>query len=260
MTDQTIKVDREGGVAVVTLNRPEARNALTGQMMQALFASIQELDRDDEVRAIVLTGTDPAFCAGLDLKDLAGTYNDMQLSSDSGTAQRGLLPSCATPIIGAINGPAVTGGLELALGCDWMIASREHASFADTHARVGVMPGGGMTLRLPQLIGLNRAREMSLTGNFIDATRAYEWGLVNEVCDHARLLARALELGSAVAEGDPASVREIKAMYHALAGRVDDAAYTEESRWSRRWMKERFDAAAFAQRRGDIMARGSSQQ
>jgi enoyl-CoA hydratase len=255
-----IRVTRQGAVGVVTLTRPEARNALTGQMMHALSSSVQELDHDENVRAIILTGADPAFCSGLDLKDLATTYRDIQLTSESGVAQRGLLPACATPIIGAINGPAVTGGLELALGCDWMIASREHASFADTHARVGVMPGAGMTIRLPQLIGVNRARQMSLTGNFINATVAYEWGLVNEVCDHQELLPRAFELARAIAEADPPAVRELRSMYEVLGSRTDDDAYAEESRWSRRWMKEHFDAERFATQRGNIMARGSSQQ
>jgi enoyl-CoA hydratase len=141
-----------------------------------------------------------------------------------------------------------------------MIASREHASFADTHARVGVMPGAGMIIRLPQLIGVNRARQMSFTGDFINATVAYEWGLVNEVCEHQELLPRAFELARAIGEADPPAVRELRSMYEVLGGRTDDDAYAEESRWSRRWMKEHFDAERFASQRGDIMARGSSQQ
>jgi enoyl-CoA hydratase len=198
-----ITVSRHGAVAVVTLVRPEARNALTGPMMRGLATAIHELDLDDTVRAIILTGTDPAFCAGLDLKDLKNTYDDIELGPETGIVQRGLLPECSTPIIAAINGPAVTGGLELALGCDWMIASREHATFADTHARVGVMPGGGMTIRLPQLIGINRARQMSFTGNFIDAATAFEWGLVNEICTHDALMATAMLQAEAIAASDP---------------------------------------------------------
>lgn len=255
-----IEVTRRGAVATVTLVRPEARNALTALMMRGLCSAVQELDRDENVRAVILTGADPAFCSGLDLKDLAATYRDIQQASETDTPHRGLLPASATPIIGAINGPAVTGGLELALGCDWMIASREHASFADTHARVGVMPGGGMTIRLPQLIGINRARQMSLTGNFIDADTAYEWGLVNELCDHQQLLPRAFELATAVAEADPSAVRELRTMYEVLGHRTDPDAYLEESRWSRRWMRERFDARALDSTRDDIIARGSLQK
>ncbi len=254
-----IEVERQGKVGIVTLARPDSRNALTAQMMQDLFSSVQELDADTDVNVIVVTGKDPAFCAGLDLKDLAKTYNDIRLSAEGGSQQRGLLPGTSKPIIGAINGAAVTGGLEVALGCDWLIAS-EKASFADTHARVGVMPGGGMTIRLPQLIGINRARQMSFTGNFIDAKTAYEWGLVNEVCAHDSLMTRVMEQAKTIAEIDPLSVKEIRTMYGALGLRTDDEAYLEEGKWSRRWMKERFDAATFESNRDGIISRGSSQQ
>jgi enoyl-CoA hydratase len=255
-----IRVTRDGAVGIVTLNRPESRNALTGQMMRDLFSSLIDLDHDEDIRAVVLTGADPAFCAGLDLNDLASTYSDMQLSSDVDVPQRGLIPALRTPIIAAVNGPAVTGGLELALGCDWMIASRQYATFADTHARVGVMPGAGMTIRLPQLIGINRARQMSFTGNFINATTAYEWGLVNEICEHEQLMPRALEMAGAIADADPLAVHELRHMYEELGLRTDGDAYREESRWSRRWMKERFDGGAFSKKRDDIIARGSAQQ
>jgi enoyl-CoA hydratase len=255
-----IEVESKGPVGIVTLARPATRNALTGAMLRDLHASMRELDDNAEIRAIVITGADPAFCSGLDLKDLAATYSDIRLASETDVAQRGLLPITATPVIGAINGPAVTGGLEVALGCDWMIASRQHATFADTHARVGVMPGAGLTIRLPQLIGINRARQMSFTGNFIDATTAYEWGLVNEICDHEQLLARAVAMALSVAEADPAAVRELRSMYELLSHRGDDEAYREESRWSRRWMKERFDPGTFATHRDSIIALGSSQQ
>ena len=123
----------------------------------------------------------------------------MQKERQRAPAQRfGMMPPHDTPIIGAINGPTVTGGLELAMCCDFLIAS-ERARFADTHARVGVMPGGGMTIRLPQLIGIDRARRMSLTGDYIDAETARDWGLVVEVVPHESLLARARELAATIA-------------------------------------------------------------
>ena len=260
-----ITTERHGHVAVVTLDRPEARNALTGAMIASLADALADADADPEVGAVVLTGRDPAFCAGLDLNDLAKTYDDVAVSPGTGGAggrlviRRGLMPETSTPCIGAVNGPAVTGGLELALGCDFLLAS-ERATFADTHARVGVLPAGGMTIRLPQLIGVNRARQMSLTGNFVDAATACAWGLVNEVVPHDELLARALALAGAIAESDPVAIGELRSMYAALAHRGDDEAYEEEARWSRRWMKERFDPAAFRSRRDGIIARGSSQQ
>ena len=255
-----ITTEQHGPTAVVTLDRPEARNALTGAMIGALGDAFADCASDPRVRVIILTGRDPAFCAGLDLNDLARTYDAVtNARPDRGTRRRGLLPESTTPIIGAVNGPAVTGGLELALGCDFLIAS-PRASFADTHARVGVMPGGGMTIRLPQLIGINRARQMSLTGNFVDAATACEWGLVNEVVPHEGLMARVLELAAAVGEAEPATIRELRSMYDSLGNRSDDEAYLEEARWSRRWMTERFDAAAFLAGKDRIIERGSSQQ
>jgi len=256
-----ITSERHGPVALVVLDRPEARNALTGAMIASLADALADADADPDVAAVVLTGRDPAFCAGLDLTDLARTYDDVAAAprGDRPTVRRGLMPDTTTPVIGAVNGPAVTGGLELALGCDFLVAS-ERATFADTHARVGVLPAGGMTIRLPQLIGVNRARQMSLTGDFVDAATACSWGLVNEVVPHADLVPRALALGGAIAESDPATVGELRSMYALLAHRGDDESYTLEARWSRRWMRERFDPAAFEARRDGIITRGSSQQ
>ena len=239
--------------------------------MVALRDAFGDADDDPNVAAVVLTGRDPAFCAGLDLKDLAKTYDDLSVAPRSGGGggvggdkhrvqiRRGLIPDTTIPIIGAVNGPAVTGGLELALGCDFLIAS-ERATFADTHARVGVLPVGGLTIRLPQLIGVNRARQMSLTGNFVDAVTASSWGLVNEVVLHADLISRCLELGRTIAESESSTIGELRAMYEELAHRGDDASYTDEARRSRRWMKERFDPSAFETRREGIISRGSNQQ
>ena len=255
-----ITTQRTDSIAVVTLNRPEARNALTGQMMADLLSTMMELDDSPSVRVIILTGADPAFCAGLDLKDLARTYDEATTKRPSiGREIRSLLPVLETPLIGAINGPAVTGGLELAMGCDFLIASHR-ASFADTHARVGVMPGGGMSIRLPQLVGINRARQMSLTGNFVDAGTACEWGLVNEVVMHSALMDRALELAQSIAEAPPESIRELRRMYSTLAHRSDAEVYREESAWSRRWMNEKFSSSQFEKSRDAIIERGSAQQ
>ena len=255
-----ISLQRTGPVAIVTLDRPEARNALTGAMIDSLAEVIEGFGDDEDVRVAVLTGRDPAFCAGLDLTDLARTYDDVTTARPRRTARwRGLFPPSTVPIIAAVNGPAVTGGLEVALGCDFMIAS-DRATFADTHARVGVMPGGGMTIRLPQLIGINRARQMSLTGNFIDAVTACSWGLVSEVVPHERLLERAMELALAVAESGAEAIGELRTMYEELGHRGDDEAFAEEARWSRRWMTERFDPDALAQQRARIIERGSAQQ
>ena len=162
------------------------------------------------------------------------------------------MPVHQTPIIGAINGAAVTGGLELALGCDFLIAS-DRARFADTHARVGVMPGGGMTIRLPQLIGMDRARRMSF-----NAQTAYEWGLVVEVVPHDGLMDRARALASTIASLPAENVREFRRMYE-MGDPVGKDAWVAESRLAREWMARHFDQDRLAAERAAIIARGRSQ-
>ena len=252
-----VLVDRVDTTAVVTLNRPQARNALNPELIAAITETFIALDAADDVTAIVLTGADPAFCAGVDLKHLATTERSADgLGLDASFEP---LPPHRTPVIGAINGPTVTGGLELALACDFLVAS-ERATFADTHARVGVMPGGGLTARLPRLVGVNRARQMSFTGDFIDARRAYEWGLVNEVLPHDRLLPRASEIAAAIASIPSRNVQEIRAMYDAVGALAGEAAWARQEEWSRAWMAAAFDQARLADQRAAIVARGKSQQ
>src|SRR5690349_1487283 len=187
-----------GAVRVLTLNRPAARNALSRDLIKATYAALTGADGDESVRAVVLTGADPAFCAGVDLKeaqrDGLGYFEEFRSQSCIAATAK-----MRTPIIGAINGAVFTGGLEMALGCDFLIAS-ERAVFADTHASVGILPGGGMTARLPQVVGTPMARRMSMTGEVIDAARAERIGLVTEVLAHDRLIPRALELAAQIAE------------------------------------------------------------
>jgi len=210
MTDVLLTAD-EGHVRVLTLNRPEARNALSGALIAALFDALVAADADDDVRAIVLTGTDPAFCAGVDLK-AAVLEGAAYFSRYEQTDCIGQVARLRTPVIGAVNGATFTGGLEIALGCDFLIAS-ERAVFADTHARVGVLPGGGMTARLPQAVGAGNARRMSMTGEVVDAHRAQSIGLVSEVVAHGGLLPRVLDLARAVAEVDSEVMVPLKRMY-----------------------------------------------
>jgi enoyl-CoA hydratase len=250
-------VDVTGGVGTITLHRPEVRNALSPELVESIEEAVRELDARDDVAAMVLTGADPAFCAGVDLRRLSSEPVDAERLAQP-VPHLGFLPPHDTPVIGAVNGAAVTGGLELALGCDFLIAS-ERARFADTHARVGAMPGGGLTIRLPQLIGIDRARQMSLTGDFIDARRAYEWGLVSEVVAHADLLPRARALGEAIASIPAANITEVRRMYAAVGGGAEEAAGHEEARRARQWMVRRFDQARLATERESIEARGRAQ-
>ena len=162
--------------------------------------SPSEAETDDAVDVVILTGADPAFCAGLDLKELgSGATSGSGGSAGSEivdlTKAARPLPPMTKPLIGAVNGVAVTGGLELALACDFLVAS-EHARFADTHSRVGIQPGWGLTVALPAAVGVRRAKEMSATGNFVDAATALSWGLVNHVVAHDELMAAARRLAA----------------------------------------------------------------
>jgi enoyl-CoA hydratase len=202
-----------GAVRVLTLNRPEARNALNGQLVRHLYDALHEADEDPGVAVIVLHGADPAFCAGVDLKEAAREGPAYFEVFDTHNCVA-LVGELLTPVIGAVNGATFTGGLELALGCDVLIAS-DRALFADTHLRAGVLPGGGLTARLPRVVGHQRARRMSLTGEVLDATQALRVGLVTEVVPHEDLLGRALALAQTVAEVPPELARTLKAMYQA---------------------------------------------
>ncbi len=251
-------VVRHGPVALVTLARPEVRNALTPDVWAALAGTVTALDADPGVCALVLTGEDPAFCAGFDLRGLAGEDPAARRARMAEPSPfLGMLPPHDTPVVGAVNGPAVTGGLELALACDVLVAS-ERARFADTHARVGAMPGGGLTVLLPQRIGPGRSRLMSLTGDFVDADRALAWGLVDEVVPHERLVERALEVAATMAQIPAANLAEIRRMYAAMAGRCGPDAFADEQAWAKRWLAERFDESRLAGERGAIVARGSA--
>lgn len=197
----TILITHEGPVAIVTLNRPNAMNALSKAMRHDLYAAITDLNNDDRVAVIVLTGAgERAFTAGLDLKELSTDPLAMADATAEGPAANPVraIETSAKPVIGAINGVAITGGFEVALACDVLIAST-NARFADTHGRVGIMPGWGLSQKLSRLIGIYRAKELSFTGNFIDASTAQHWGLVNRVVEPSQLLPTALKLANDMA-------------------------------------------------------------
>jgi enoyl-CoA hydratase len=258
-----VLVEVADGVATVTLNRPEARNALSRELLRELPRALAEVDADPDVAAVVLTGADPVFCAGLDLREVGGGELDLKGSGAAGgadetaQARRGPLLPRTKPLIGAINGAAVTGGLELVLACDFLIAS-ERARFADTHARVGIQPGWGLTVLLPQWIGLPRARQMSTTGNFVDAPTALAWGLVNQVVAHADLVPTAQALARDIATNDGPAVARILATYREGAELTGAEAWALEARVAAAW-QEGFDSTEVARRREAIQQRGRSQ-
>ena len=209
-----VTLDRDGTVAMVTLNRPDAMNALSAALRAELAATLVELEADVSIHAIILTGAgDRAFTAGLDLKELGADTSNLG-DANATDAQRNpvkAIERCSKPVIGAINGVAITGGFELALACDVLIASTK-ARFADTHARVGILPGWGLSQKLSRLIGIYRARELSFTGNFLDAQTACDWGLVNRVVAPEDLLPTARALAADMASIDPAMLKAYKAL------------------------------------------------
>lgn len=183
---EVILVEKKAGYALITLNRPEAKNALSRELREGFVAAFEDFQRDESINVVIVTGTGNAFCAGFDLKELASGSSD-NAADEADNAMARAMADFDGPIIAAVNGYAITGGFELALACDLIIASTE-AKFADTHARVGILPGWGLSQKLPRMIGLSRAKQVSLTGNTLDAQRALDWGLVNEVLDADALL------------------------------------------------------------------------
>jgi len=250
--------ERLGAVSVLRLNRPEVRNALNVELVTALRQTLAELAADDEVRAVVLTGQGKAFCAGLDLVELETTGANLEVggSHDDGSSNA---PWAAfpKPIIGAVNGPAVAGGLELALACDFLIGS-EVACFADTHGRVGVLPGWGLSVLLPLVVGRSVARRMSLTGDFLFAAEARERGLLTEIVPAGELVSRALDIARTIADNDPETTRAYLASYRATEREWVGEGHAVETAASRSWMATR-STSGRAPRRDEVIARGRSQ-
>ncbi|MEU6748287.1 enoyl-CoA hydratase-related protein [Spirillospora sp. NPDC046719] len=227
------------GVMTLTLNRPSARNALSPALVTALDEALTRFEEDDGIRAAVITGRGPAFCAGLDLKVFAAAGADRRSVGDL-IRRTGRL---AKPVIGAVNGPAVAGGLELVLGCDFVIGGPK-AMFADTHVRIGAFPGGGMTARLGRVVGVRTAKAMSLAGLRLDAEAALRAGLLSEIVEDDALLARAQQLAGAIAAAKPELVAVVNRLYDenddrslsdALAVEADELERwrsTQPSKWS----------------------------
>lgn len=257
---ELVLLDVADRIATITLNRPDARNALNGDLLDELTQAVATADVDDAVDVLVLTGADPAFCAGLDLKAVA--TGDPRLlgtapTSDMPVPDRGPFGTLAKPLIGAINGYAITGGFEIALACDFLVAS-ENARFADTHARVGLQPWWGLTVLLPQAIGVRRASEMSATGNFIDARTALDWGLVNHVVPHDELLPFTRKLAADVVSGNQPAIRRILTTYAENQLLTEHDAWLHEAEVAEAWVRGG-QVSDIAANREAVMERGRSQ-
>ena len=258
MSEEVVLVSHDGPVAIVTLNRPQAMNALSAALRRELARVFRELEAETQVRAIVLTGAGTrAFTAGLDLKELG--QQGLGAANASGPDDNPVkaIEQTGKPVIGAINGVAITGGFEVALACDVLIAS-ENARFADTHARVGIMPGWGLSQKLSRLIGPYRARELSLSGNFLDAATAERWGLVNRVVSADDLVAVATALAHDMATIAPAFSRGYKRLINdGYALPFGDAMQLEATRSTE--ANSKVSAAQVEAARGAVQARGREQ-
>jgi enoyl-CoA hydratase len=228
---ELVLVEQIDTTCLITLNRAEARNALSRNLNHQVIAALAQADSDPATAVILLTGAGGAFCAGMDLKELAehgfGGADKTENCIDR-------VAACRTPVIGLVDGPAVTGGLELALACDFLIAS-ENARFADTHARVGIVPGGGLTARLTEAIGVRRARQLSGTGQYLDARTAVEWGLVNEVVPAAALRDRGLAVAEGFAATDSATRTEVWKLYDTVSREETARAIDREAEINKVW-------------------------
>ena len=244
MTDSMVVVERAANVTTVTLHRPAVRNTLDRALMDAVWDAVAEAGADPDIRAVILTGADPAFCAGIDIGEAArGGIDDATLTSarPAGSGpERGadgvfrFLPVIDKPVLGAINGACVAGGLELALQCTLLVAS-ERARFADTHARMGMMPGGGVTVGLSSAVGRRKAVEMSLSGNFLTAAAALTHGLVNHVVPHAELLPFTRALATDIIGSDADAVTRLLRHYRTLADIDERAAQLLEDVMAETW-------------------------
>lgn len=258
--EELILVDRKDGVATVTLNRPDAMNALSRALRKRFAAVMQALESDSEIDVIILTGAgDRAFSAGFDLKEIALEVDNVKDGTMPGTDENSplVVAMCTKPVIAAVNGVALTGGLELALACDILIAA-DHSRFADTHARLGIGPMGGLSQTLPRRIGLARAKQLSLTGNFIDAATALQWGLVNQVVPGDKLLETALALASDMATCDGPAVRLCKQLMDGGIHLSLPEAMEMEQRMVSAFTASR-DSSEVAARREGVFARGRAQ-
>ncbi len=260
MSDPVLLVQREAAVATVILNRPNQMNALNAELRIALGDTLAELEADPEIRAVVLTGAGRAFCAGMDLKEIGGGSEGQtgyELSVAGQDAMRAGFENFSGPIIAAVNGAAATAGFEMALACDIIFVAKG-AKFLDTHARVGIVPGWGLSQRLPRIIGINRAKEVSLSGNALTAERAYEWGLANRVCEAETLLQEAKALALDICSCVPGVMEQVKTMIDTgYTMHFEDAmAYELETGIE---SSKQIDSAKIGERRAAIIERGREQ-
>lgn len=269
-------LERRQDIVRISLNRPEKLNALSVRLQTELSDAFTAIAGDSSVRALIVTGEGRAFCAGLDLHEFPEslthfqkqtenqaknptenqTENEGKNRSQNRAGDRNIfrqLDDLSLPVIGAINGLAVTGGFELALSCDLLIAST-NARFADTHGQIGVMPGAGLSQKLSRIIGLPRAMAISLTGEFLEAEGAYACGLVSHLVEPEALMPLAWRLAGRIAAGEPAVIREMKRVIRQGANATLADGMELEREAHRKWARE-MDLAGVISRKNQLFQR-----
>ncbi|MEP6690873.1 MAG: enoyl-CoA hydratase-related protein [Gemmatimonadaceae bacterium] len=209
-TSDVVLSEKRGAIAILTMNRPEKRNALDGQMRCAFLGALESAARDAEVRAIIVTGAgDKAFVAGADISEFEGRSPVDQWRVMKAPSIFLAVERCAKPVIAAVNGFCLGGGMELALACDIRLASSA-AKFGQPEVNLGIIPGGGGTQRLPRVVGIGAAMRLILTGDLIDAAEAHRLTLVEEVVEPAQLMTRALAIAQTIASKSPVAIAAAK--------------------------------------------------
>lgn len=250
-----VLLDKHEGFAIVTLNRPNEMNALSRQLRAEFVAAFAECQADKAVRVVIITGNGKAFCAGFDLKELTAPDAGNAAEEADNTMARAM-EAFAGPIIGAINGHAITGGFELALACDILIAAQS-ASFADTHARVGILPGWGLSQKLPRIVGSSRAKEICFTGKPVFAQQACDWGLVNRVVAANDLLDTAITMAQDMLACVPHILCQYKTLIDEGLSLPLDEALAQEERRAIESAREA-QSSILAGRRQAVIAKGRS--
>lgn len=206
MAYESIIFEKEDNIAIITFNRPEARNAVNNQVRAEFTAAIAEVEADDDIKVLILTGSGKAFASGVDIKEFSKTtpyhaHNLFRLGE--------MVEKLPKPVIAAVNGFSLGGGNEIALGCDIIIAS-ERAKFGQPELNIGIIPGGGATQRLPRMIGVCRAKELIFTSDIITAEEAFNLGMINRVVPEDQLMPTAKEIAKKIATKSPAALKLAK--------------------------------------------------
>jgi len=259
-SEPVLIIERRAPVAILTLNRPDQMNALSAELRIAVGEAFRELEADPEIRGIVLTGAGRAFCAGMDLKEIGAGGEGVtgyELSVAGQMEMRNGISDFSGPVIAAVNGAAATAGFELALACDLIFVST-NAKFLDTHARVGMLPGWGLSQRLPRLVGIGRAKEISLSGNVVTAERACEWGLANRICEPDALVDEAVALALDMCSCVPGVMEGVKTLIDEGYSMLFDDAMAHELHVGTEQSKA-VESSSIGERRSAVMDRGRKQ-